>query len=85
VPCGGQGFASGEALEACDAIHAEVNAVAHASDTRRLDTIYVTTAPCISCTKLLLATPCKRIVFRNNYAASGEDLWRRAGRDWVCY
>lgn len=82
-PCMGHDFPSGEGLEICNAIHAEVNAIVFISDRQRIDTIYVTVAPCISCTKMLLATPCKQVVFREDYAASGKDLWERAGKIWL--
>ncbi len=82
-PCTGQGFASGEGLDLCAAIHAEANCVVFCPDTQRIHTLYVTTAPCISCTKLLLATGCRSVVFRKNYAASGEVLWRASGREWI--
>jgi dCMP deaminase len=85
VACGGQGFASGTELDMCDAIHAEVNAITFVSDTKHINTIYVTVAPCVSCTKMLLATKCQRIVFRDDYANSGEDLWHRAGKLWLKY
>jgi dCMP deaminase len=82
TPCHGHGFASGQGLEVCEAIHAECNAVVFAPDAMKIDTLYVTTAPCVNCTKLLLATGCSRIVFRDDYAASGEHLWRAARREW---
>jgi dCMP deaminase len=83
VPCAGTGFASGLGLDTCEAIHAEVNCVVFCPDTQRIMTLYVTTAPCVSCGKLLLATGCTRIVFREDYAASCSHLWWVAGREWI--
>jgi dCMP deaminase len=82
-PCGGQGFPSGSELETCYAIHAETNCVVFTPDTKRIHSVYVTTAPCVSCTKLLLATSCERIVFLDDYPTSGEHLWLQAGREWI--
>jgi dCMP deaminase len=83
TPCHGHGFASGLGLDTCEAIHAEANCILFASDMQRIDTLYVTVSPCVSCTKLLLVTPCRRVVFREDYARSGEHLWLAAGRKWV--
>ena len=85
TPCAGHGFASGAGLDVCEAIHAEANAIIFAPDPQRIATIYVTTAPCIACVKLLLATSARRIVFRDDYAASGEALWMTSlSREWIC-
>lgn len=55
-------------------------------DTMLIDTAYVTASPCVTCTKLLLNTSCKRIVFLEEYPhASAKDLWLKSGREWVQY
>ena len=52
-PCGGQNFASGMGLDACKAIHAEVNAVNQAgSRLNSVKFIYVTTLCCDDCTNM---------------------------------
>ena len=81
-PCPGHDAPSGSALNQCDAIHAEQNAVARCRDPRQIYGAAVTTAPCDSCTKLLLATTCQVIVAGSDYADSGKDRWMRAGRKW---
>jgi dCMP deaminase len=81
-PCGGAGFASGQGLDLCQSLHAEQNAIARLREPFEAETMYVTTAPCMSCTKLALATSVKRIVFKSNYPTSGRDLWLTAGREW---
>jgi len=82
-PCEGAGFTSGAGLDICEAIHAEVNCIVNCSDIQRIAAFYVTTAPCVSCTKLLLSTGCQLIVYREDYPASGAQRWRQAGRLWM--
>jgi dCMP deaminase len=82
TPCEGIGFTSGLGLDVCEAIHAEVNCVVFCPDPQRIMTLYATTAPCVSCVKMLLATSCRRIVFREDYAASGCYLWTIT-REWI--
>lgn len=82
TPCGGHGFASGEALDLCEAIHAEQNLVAQCADVMRVHTICVTTAPCVSCVKLLLTTSAQNLVFRYYYSEHALMLWKKSDRDW---
>ena len=49
-------------------------------DPQEIRTAYVTTAPCVSCTKLLLNTSCKTIVFLESYPNSGRKIWNRS---WI--
>ena len=64
-------------------LHAEVNAitkVAASSNSSRGATIYVTTAPCIECAKLIIQSGIKRVVYSENYRVmDGLDLLKRAG------
>lgn len=82
-PCPGASACSGEDLGVCEAIHAEINAMLQCGDVYAIDTAYVTTSPCIDCTKALLNTSCKRIVYLTRYAA-GHDAaikrWEDRGR-----
>lgn len=81
--CSGADAPSGTRLDACEAIHAEQNLCLQCRDVWELDTIYVTTAPCVTCTKLLLNTGCGRIVYLESYPhPEAELLWDRAGRQW---
>lgn len=68
---------SGTQLDACEAIHAEQNALLQCRDVHSIHTCYVTHSPCVTCVKLLLNTSCKRIVFRERYAhdKASSDLW----------
>lgn len=86
VQCPGAELASGTGLEACEAIHAEANALLQCKDVYEIDTAYVTASPCIHCTKMLLNTSCRRIVYSEEYPHSASrDLWLRAERLWEIY
>lgn len=76
---------SGTGLDLCISAHAEQNAIARLKDVDLADTLYCTTAPCISCTKLVLCTGIKRIVADQDYISSGKDLWLSSGRIWSNY
>ena len=81
--CLGAGSPSGTDLDNCRAIHAEQNALLQCHDVYQIDTCYVTVSPCITCTKLLLNTSCKRIVFIEAYPHySTWALWEDSGRIW---
>ena len=84
-PCTGAFAESGAQLDQCQALHAEQNAVARLTQPLQAHTLYCTTAPCVSCTKLLLATATRRIIFLKPYPTNGSELWKRAGREWVHY
>jgi dCMP deaminase len=84
-PCPGAKLASGTGLDLCKSAHAEQNAIARLKDVDTADTLYCTTAPCISCTKLVLCTGIKRIVADQDYISSGKDLWLSSGRVWSNY
>ena len=63
-------------------LHAEANAitkVAASSNSSKDATIYVTSAPCIECAKLIIQSGIKRVVFSEKYRTEeGCDLLRRA-------
>jgi dCMP deaminase len=82
--CAAARAASGQQLDGCEAIHAEQNALLQCRDPWQIETAYVTCAPCITCTKLLLNTSCQRIVFAQPYAhdTTARELWTRSGRAW---
>lgn len=81
--CAGSRAAPGASLDACEAIHAEANALLQCHDVHEIATAYVTASPCIQCTKLLLNTGCERIVYLEPYPhPEAEVLWDRAGRQW---
>lgn len=81
--CPGRDSPSGTNLDGCLAIHAEQNALLQCGDVDAVEVCYTTTAPCVTCAKLLLNTACRRVVFLEPYAPSvAEALWRSAGREW---
>ena len=79
-PCGGQGFASGQGLEACQAIHAEQNALMFCSDIEKIHACYVTTSPCEHCSKMLLNTGVKIIIVGSWYDNTPCHLFDDAGK-----
>lgn len=81
-PCPGALLKSGSGLDSCEAIHAEVNALINCNDHLAIDTCYCTASPCISCTKMLMNTSCKRIVFIEEYPTNGKHLWDMLSRKW---
>ena len=78
TPCNGASFDSGEGLEHCESLHAEQNALLQCKDVYEIHTAYVTTAPCVTCTRLLMGTSCERIVFRDEYPHMGQAM-----AEWV--
>ena len=68
-------------------LHAEANAitkVAKSNNSSEGATMYVTTSPCIECSKLIIQSGIKRLVFSENYRLNdGIDLLEKAGIE-VC-
>ena len=68
-------------------LHAEANAitkVARSSNSSDGATLYVTTSPCIECSKLIIQAGIKRVVFSELYRlADGLELLQRAGIECV--
>jgi len=64
-------------------LHAEANAitkVAKSNNSSLGSTLYVTTSPCIECSKLIIQAGIKRVVFCEKYRdTSGLELLERAG------
>ena len=64
-------------------LHAEANAitkVAKSGNSSEGATLYVTASPCLECSKLLIQSGIKRVVYRDEYRLTdGIDLLRRAG------
>lgn len=79
--CAGHDAPRGSGADRCEALHAEQNALLQCRDVDRIRTAYVTLQPCDVCTKLLLNTPCERlVVLFTHYHAEGQRLWETAGR-----
>ena len=64
-------------------LHAEANAitkVAKSGNSSNGATLYVTDAPCMECSKLIIQAGIKRVVYRKDYRIrEGIDLLERAG------
>lgn len=86
--CPGASAKSGEQLDACEAIHAEQNALLQCPDVRKIFSCYATCSPCMHCTKLLMNTGCQRIIFSSPYAGEekAKELWTSVrGRSWMLW
>ena len=85
-PCPGAQLASGTGLDACRAVHAELNAIIQCAQPFEIDAAYCTTAPCMGCVKALMNTSCMEIHFVETYphALEAEVLWlsREDGYEW---
>lgn len=68
-------------------LHAEANAitkVARSNNSSEGSTLYVTTSPCMECSKLIIQAGVKRVVFSELYRITdGLDLLKRAGVEVV--
>lgn len=68
-------------------LHAEANAitkVARSNNSSDGATLYVTASPCMECSKLIIQSGIKRVVFNELYRlADGIDLLERAGIECV--
>ena len=68
-------------------LHAEANAitkVARSNNSSNGGTIYVTSAPCIECAKLIIQAGIKRVVYLTKYhSEDGHKLLERAGLEII--
>ena len=68
-------------------LHAEANAItklARSSNNSDGATLYVTAAPCIECSKLIIQAGIKRVIYAEQYRLNdGIDLLRRANREVI--
>jgi len=68
-------------------LHAEANAitkVARSNNSSEGSTLYVTTSPCMECSKLIIQAGIKRVVFSELYRIhDGIDLLEKAGVECV--
>ena len=68
-------------------LHAEANAItkiAKSSNNSNGATMYVTTAPCIECAKLIIQAGIKRLVYRDHYSVrDGIELLEKVGIEVV--
>lgn len=68
-------------------LHAEANAitkVARSNNSSEGSTLYITASPCMECSKLIIQSGIKRVVFSDLYRITdGLDLLKRAGIETV--
>ena len=67
-PCEGSKYPSGEGLDKCEAIHAELNAFLQLRSEDDSLTMYTTTTPCIACAKVICNSNVKRVVSISQYS-----------------
>ena len=81
-PCTGHDLPPGS--ESCQAVHAEVNALMQCKNVDAINTVYCTMEPCFRCTKELLNTGARRVVWGRVYGAEPQagELWKKTGRGW---
>lgn len=65
----------------CVSAHAEQNAMLMC-DTTKIACCYCTLEPCIVCTRMLMNTSCRRVVFATHTKISGASLWKTINNDW---
>lgn len=58
---------SGQQLEMCKAIHAEQNLILRLGPKLKHATVYCTTCPCVTCTKLLIGADVDAICWKTDY------------------
>ena len=79
----------GERYELCRSVHAEANAitkVAKSANNCDGSTLYITAAPCIECSKLIIQAGIRRVVYAEDYRSEeGLNLLRRVGIECVQY
>lgn len=71
LPCPGANAPSGEALDKCFAIHAEMNALLQCPNVYEPLIMYTTVFPCIHCAKLIANTNIYHITYLEDYPGSG--------------
>lgn len=77
-PCGGENSSSGQGLNSCMATHAEQNALLQCDNVMDIETIYITTSPCITCAKLIANTSCKEVIYSKEYSdTSGIEMLKK--------
>jgi len=77
------GIPSGERTEICRGLHAEQNALVQAARygiSLEGSTIYCTTEPCVTCSKMLINAGIRRVVYKEPYADQlGREMLAAAG------
>ena len=70
-------------LHRCPSAHAEQNALLQCRVPEHIHTIYLTLSPCVSCIRIIMNTPCERIVFLTEHKHPyAKNMW---GKEWIHY
>tara|TARA_Y100000310_G_scaffold250238_1_gene256426 strand:- start:316 stop:756 length:441 start_codon:yes stop_codon:yes gene_type:complete len=77
-PCEGSKYPSGEGLDKCEAIHAELNAFLQLRSDDDSLTMYTTTTPCTACAKVICNSYVKRIVSTSQYSQNTLSMFALA-------
>jgi dCMP deaminase len=74
-------------INRCPSAHAEQNALLQCRVPEQIHTIYLTLSPCVSCIRIIMNTPCERIVFLTKHGhPEAEVMWvNKTGKEWVHY
>lgn len=84
-----QNIASGQGQNECYACHSEMNAIANCAAEGKSckgGTIYISVSPCAYCTKLIIQSKIKRIVFNELYPDSVSfDILKRSGIEVIWF
>lgn len=82
-------IASGTMQEVCYAVHAEQNAIAQAAKmgiSLEGSTMYVTHQPCILCTRMIINSGVKKVIYKNGYPdAFALELFKESDVELVKY
>lgn len=82
-PCPGASSPSGTDLDACYAIHAEINAICQLSG-KKAHNAYVSCTPCPACAKALVAAGIKRVYVTEFYSdRAGADYCHSMGLEVI--
>lgn len=67
----------------CPSAHAEQNALLQCRVPEQIHTIYITLSPCISCIRMIMNTPCEKIVFIEEHKHKEPRLmWKGKWVQW---
>ena len=78
-PCEGADYPSGEGLDKCEAIHAELNAFLQLRSDDTSLSMYTTTTPCRECTRVICNSHVKRVVSISQYSQDTLLMFAWAG------
>jgi len=78
IPCEGTSYPTGEGLDKCEAIHAELNAFLQLRNDDNSLTMYTTTTPCVACAKVICNSNVKRVVSISQYSQDTLSMFAQA-------